>query len=296
MTALKNANPTAALADLDQLARQWGARHIPFAGSPSWLQTPGVRNAWSGLDRGARLRQTLLLSGPNGVGKSALARQWIEKLDRRLFVPVVVTQATLSGSSILAAISMKLGGPPGGRRERLLQNIEQALGELEPRIPVVLLDEAQNYSHGALEEIQLLLGLNLPAQPAFALVLIGDEFLIRSMGLRHHRALYSRLSAHLTLQRWTPAEATDFIRTGLESAGLAANSIEDTALADLVRASGGLARSLELLARQAWIHAASAQATTIGAEHVDQAIQGVPFVPGLHEPPQTLNSPSPAEA
>ena len=50
--------------------------------------------------------------------------------------------------------------------------------ELERRILVVILDEAQNYSQPSLEEVRLLLGLNLPEQPAFALVLIGDEYLL----------------------------------------------------------------------------------------------------------------------
>lgn len=74
-----------------------------------------------------------------------------------------------------------------------------SLGELERRIPVLVLDEAQNYSHSAFEEVRLLLGLNLPEAPAFALVLIGDEYLLSSLKLRHHRALYSRLACQVSL-------------------------------------------------------------------------------------------------
>jgi hypothetical protein len=81
-------------------------------------------------------------------------------------------------------------------RERNLISIEEALAELERRTLVLAMDEAQNYSHDALEEIRLLLGLNLPERPAFALLLVGDDYLLGTLRLRHHRALYSRISAH----------------------------------------------------------------------------------------------------
>jgi hypothetical protein len=37
----------------------------------------------------------------------------------------------------------------------------------------------------------MLLGLNLPEQPAFALILVGDPYLLSTLRLRSHRALYS---------------------------------------------------------------------------------------------------------
>ena len=82
----------------------------------------------------------------------------------------------MSGSAVLAALALKLGKPVSFRRERNLRFVEEALSELERRILVVILDEAQNYSQPSLEEVRLLLGLNLPEQPTFALVLIGDEY------------------------------------------------------------------------------------------------------------------------
>jgi hypothetical protein len=53
----------------------------------------------------------------------------------------------------------------------------------------------------------------------------------------------------------------------------------------LTTASGGLARSLCLLARTAWIEAASAGAQTIEPAHVQTAIQSVPGAAGLSLPP-----------
>ena len=276
--------------DLQHLARQWGARTVPFTqlDPNEWLETAPMQKAWQHLNQAAALRSVLLLSGPNGVGKSALAARWMRSLDERLFHPLCLTQATLSGSGILGSVAAKLGKPCSFRRERNLQFIEEALRELQRRILVILLDEAQNYVHSSLEEVRLLLGLNLPEQPAFALIMIGDEYLLSSLKLRNHRALYSRLACQVGLPVWTPAQCAQYLASALTAAGLSAQLLEPAASELLCSASGGLPRSLSLLARATWIQAATLGASKISAVHVQSALETVPCVPGL---PTTASSP-----
>lgn len=278
--------------DLPGLARQWGASAVPFAqvSSKEWLETPAARKALGYLTQTAALRSVLLLSGPNGVGKSALVGRWMRSLDERIFHAVCLTQATLSGSGILGSLATKLGKPFSFRRERNLQLIEEALEELERRILVIVLDEAQNYTHSALEEVRLLLGLNLPEAPAFALVLIGDEYLLSSLKLRNHRALFSRLACQVSLPVWDGAQGAQYLSGALVAAGLSAQVLEPAAGQLLSSASGGLPRSLSLLARAAWITAATQGAQKITAAHVQSALEIVPCVPALAaaRPPSDL--------
>lgn len=269
--------------DLSLLARQWGATAVPFGlvNAEDWLESPSAQKALACLGQTAALRSVILLCGPNGVGKSALVGRWMRSLDPRLFYPVCLTQATLSGTAILAGLATKLGKPARLFRQRNLQLIEQALGELERRILVVILDEAQNYSQPSLEEVRLLLGLNLPDQPAFGLVLIGDEYLLASLKLRNQRALYSRLACQVDLAPWTPAQCAQYLNVGLSAVGLSPSVLEPAATELLSSASGGLPRSLCLLARSAWIAAATAKAQKILPVHVQTALEAVPCVPGL---------------
>jgi MSHA biogenesis protein MshM len=265
------------------LARQWGATAVPFGlvNAEDWLESTTAQKALACLSQTAALRSVMLLCGPNGVGKSALVGRWMRSLDQRLFYPVCLTQATLSGTAILAGLATKLGKSARLFRQHNLQLIEQALGELERRILVVILDEAQNYSPPSLEEVRLLLGLNLPEQPAFALVLIGDEYLLASLKLRHQRALYSRLACQVDLAPWTPAQCAQYLNVGLTAVGLSPSMLEPAAGELLSSASGGLPRSLCLLARAAWIAAATAKAQKILPVHVQAALEAVPCVPGL---------------
>jgi len=279
-------------ADLGLLARQWGASAVPFAdmSAEAWLETPAGQRAWSLLQQTATFRSVLLLSGPNGVGKSALARRWMASLDSRLFAPLLLTQATLSGSGVLTALTAKLGKAARGQRALNLSLIETALAELGKVAPLIILDDAQNLAYASLEEVRLLLGLNLAEPPAFGLVLIGDEYLLGALRLRQHRSLYSRIAAQASLSPWTPAQASQYLQQSLASVGIHRPALEPAALNLLVSASGGLARSLCLLARTAWIEAASAGLQNIQPEHVQAAIERVPAAAGLALPPPTSTS------
>ena len=278
--------------DLSLLARQWGATAVPFGlvNANDWLETAGAQQTLTCLSQTAALRSVLLLSGPNGVGKSALVGRWMRSLDPRLFCPVCLTQATLSGTAILTALATKLGKPASFFRQRNLQLIEEALQELERRILVVILDEAQNYSQPSLEEVRLLQGLNLPEQPAFALVLIGDEYLLASLKLRNQRALYSRLACQVSLSPWTPSQCAQYLSAGLTAVGLSAAVLEPAAVELLASASAGLPRSLCLLARAAGIpprpRSAKNHPHPRSGRHPTRALRPRPA--GTHRPDRAL--------
>ncbi len=282
------ANP--ALNQLQLYARQWGMTGLPFTelSDESWLETSPSKRAGELFEQTTLLRGLMLLAGTNGSGKSTLVGRWLRQLDPRLFYPLALTHASLTGSSLLACLTLKLGKPAGLRRERNLLAIEQALAELERRTLVVVMDEAQNYSHSALEEVRLLLGLNLPERPTFALVLVGDDYLLGTLRLRHHRALFSRISCHYELQPWTRAEIAGYLEKSMTSVGIARPVFDPAAAELLAAASGGIPRSLQILARTAWIETASQKAPLILPAHVQQAIDQVPYAPGKQMNPQEL--------
>ena len=57
-------------------------------------------------------------------------------------------------------------------------------------------------------------------------------------------------------------------------------ALEAAAIELLVKAAAGLPRSLQILARAAWLQAAQAGQTVLAADHVQAAIDVVPCVPG----------------
>ena len=75
-----------------------------------------------------------------------------------------------------------------------------------------------------------------------------------------------------------------YVQQSLAAVGVTRQAIEPAALNLLTSASSGLARSLCLLCRAAWIEAAASGAQTIEPPHVQAAIQHVPGAAGLLPP------------
>lgn len=263
---------------LSMALRHWGTRAVPFSDSPG--EKPCLTPEWKRnlelLQQTAALRSLMLLSGDNGVGKSALVAHWLGTLESKSYHSVVITQATLGASGLLAVLLGKVGQKPGLHRSRNLARLEEALKELGRLTPILVLDDAQDYPPGALEEVRLLLGLNLPRQPVFALVLIGDSYLQETLRLAHHRPLYSRIGARGHLGSLDRAAVEAYLLHGLRQAGLQKPCLAPAAVDLLASASGGVPRLLNLLARSAWLAAAAAQANSIEAEHVQAALHLVP--------------------
>ena len=270
--------------ELELYARNWGATAVPFGplSELQWVSVPAQERATTLLNQTAALRGVMLLSGGNGMGKSSLVGRWVRQLDSRLYTPINLTQATLSSSGLLASLARSLGKRASFRRERNLDELSAYLSEHERQTLLIVLDDAQNCTHSTLEELRLLLGLNLPSQPTFALVLIGDEYLLGQLQLRNHRALCSRLGAHHMLCPWTAEEIQTYLKKALEAVGINRSRVFDAAAVDLlVRATAGVPRSVCLLARAAWLEAARADAKEITAQTMQQAMEQVPGLAGL---------------
>jgi type II secretory pathway predicted ATPase ExeA len=265
---------------LNAALHHWGVRAVPFDDQPGQVPflTPAGQTALDLLNQTAALRSVMLLSGDNGVGKSTLAAHWLEGLEPKAYRPLAITQATLSATGLLAVILHKLGQPATLYRHRNLAALEKALAELGRLTIVLVLDDAQQYPPGALEEIRLLLGLNLTRPPTFALVLLGDLYLQDTLRLQHHRALYSRIAAGCVLPLLEPAQIEPYLTHRLRQVGLERPCWTPSALTLLASASGGVLRLLNLLARTAWLAAARASLNRIDAEQVQSALSLVPAV------------------
>lgn len=91
--------------------RHWGARSVPFSDTPG--EAPFLHPSWEQaarlLQQTAALRSLMLLCGDNGVGKSALVGHWLQSLEPKAYLPLVITQATLSGNGLLAVLLNRLG-------------------------------------------------------------------------------------------------------------------------------------------------------------------------------------------
>ena len=273
---------------LIRYTHQWGVTSVPFTGDhPQDYQQDHdqVYQAHQHLTQSAALRSLMLLSGPNGIGKSRLLGHWRDQLNPRLYGPIAITQASLSHAGLLSYLARKLGKPSGTRSTNLM-HLEEAFAEIGDKTAVIILDEAQNYNQAALEEVRLLLGIDLAKRPAFSLILVGDDYLLGGLKLRSHRALYTRIACHYHLAPWKPEEIAQLLLSSQKAVGHSETQLDSAALDLVISASHGLPRMALQVALAAWIVASKEKATMITAKHVQSILKMIPAV-NDSQPPQT---------
>jgi general secretion pathway protein A len=228
----------------------WGAAEMPFGDA---CAEPYRHAHFEHLTR--RLQQLCdigasgLLYGPNGVGKSYLCGCFTEKLPEKRYKVLWLAHSSLSGSDLLRTLCRQLGVEPQMRRSDNVANLQAAFAQLGSRWPLLVLEEAQNLSAAALEEVRLLTCARSDTRPAFSLLLVGDDSRLPRLHLGINRALISRLGFALALGRLEPGQARDYLTARLRAVGVHANPFEDQALELLTQAAGGLPRAINHLAR-----------------------------------------------
>ena len=220
----------------------------------------------------------MVLTGSPGTGKSTLLKTWMRGLDPKRHLPLLITQSSLSATGVLEILLSQLGERPRFKRSANLMVLEKHLADIDPLTLVLALDDAQNYPGPALEEIRMLLGLGGRQRSAFALILLGDEYLLGSLRLSVQRALFTRVSAATVLAPLPCEDIAAYLNWHVSRAGLDRDIFTPASINLLAEASEGNPRILNLLAQAAWIIAARVAASSIEAEHIHAALRQVPAV------------------
>ncbi len=197
----------------------WGATAMPFgAAVPKPYAAQSFQQARHRLEQLVAVRACGLLHGPNGVGKSLLIQHFLSSLPDKRFKPLVVAHSSVTGTDLLRLLCAELGQNARMRRSDNVLLIRQGWQQLERLWPVIVIDEAQNLSATALEEVRLLSCDRRDTQPPFSLLLVGDEQLLPRLQMGINAPLLARLSFCLPLTLWT-ARQTGRLRPGPPAGG-----------------------------------------------------------------------------
>jgi putative secretion ATPase (PEP-CTERM system associated) len=206
--------------------RFYNLRERPFALSPDpeYLYLSRVhREALDYLRYGLESHAGFtVITGEIGAGKTTLLQSLLQKLDNRTVVARVVN-TTLNPRELLEAILMDFGLEAEGRsKPALLRDLGQFLVQqrLADRRPLLVVDEAQNLSTEALEEVRLLSNLETEKSKLLQIVLVGQPNLRDKLASPELEQLRQRIAVSYHL---TPLDAADtgaYINYRLEHAAL----------------------------------------------------------------------------
>lgn len=265
----------------------WGASRWPGTADSAFLfESPGWTKAIRQLDQLAAVHSSGVLYGPHGIGKSTMLHHWTQRLSTKQYRVLRLAHSSLVGSDLLRQL-VRLAGKPGCyRRGDNVFALTELWQEWAPAWPLVLIEEAQDLSVAALEELRLLTGSRPDATPAFSLLLCGDEELLGRLDLGVNRALVSRLGFCLHLDLWPLELLREYFLRRLQAVGIASSPFEPPAETLLLQSAFGCPRNLNALLQRSMEQAALTMRRSVSKADVQAALDTIPWIARIPIPTQ----------
>ncbi len=215
----------------------------------------------------------ILLTGEVGSGKTTLVNYILGRLSRQIEAAVIFN-TNVTALELLALILEGFGSGNGipGDKPGLLKALGARLKErwAQRKRLVLILDEAQNLSAEALEEVRLLSNLRSGGHPLLQVLIVGQPELaqrLRDPALRHFT---QRISASYHLTALDREETAGYIAFRLNQAGGRPDLFAPEAVDRIYALSGGIPRAVNRLCQAALVYGFAEGAAQIGAEIVRQ--------------------------
>src|SRR5262249_45499609 len=119
----------------------------------------------------------IIITGEVGTGKTTLVRNLFEHLDRTRVVAAQLVSTQLGADEMLRSVGVAFGLPVGNvNKAMLLGTLEAFLCQLatENKRALLIIDEAQNLTPRAIEELRMLSNFQLEDQALLQSFLVGQ--------------------------------------------------------------------------------------------------------------------------
>jgi general secretion pathway protein A len=199
------------------------------------------------------------LTGEVGTGKTTLCRLLLEQLPENTRVALILNPM-LSPIELLEAIGKELHIPLRGKQghqKRLIDalNVYLLQAYAEGLRVVLIIDEAQNLSAEALEQVRLLTNLETNTQKLLQIILLGQPELRDLLARRDLRQLSQRITARFHLTPLNESETQQYLRHRYAVAGGPQFPFAADAIRALFQYSKGIPRLLNIIADRALLAA-----------------------------------------
>ena len=206
--------------------RFYDLRERPFALSPDpeYLYPSRVhREALDYLRYGLESHAGfVVITGEIGSGKTTLLQTLLRGLDSQTTVGRIVN-TILEPRELLETIMIDFGLDPTGRsKPLLLRDLPQYLVDqrLAGRLVLLVIDEAQNLSTAALEELRMLSNLETEKSKLMQIVLVGQPNLRDKLSSPELEQLRQRITVSYHLPPLDPGEAANYVNHRLRRAAV----------------------------------------------------------------------------
>jgi len=231
-----------------------------------------------------RRKGFLLLTGEVGTGKTTLLRAALAQIPRNTDTALILNTTDLAPLDLLKLIAAEFGfdGEVRSKSDCLIALNRMLLERLRAgRNTVLIVDEAQNLSEAALEEIRLLSNLETDTQKLMQIVLTGQPELLAKLDQPNLRQLRQRIAVEHHMLPLEPDEIGAYLSHRIEVAGGSYTEIfKPEVEPTFYWFSGGCPRLISLLADRVLLAAYAKQLRPIPVEFVEGKARAMGAVRG----------------
>jgi general secretion pathway protein A len=253
----------------------YGLRERPF----SLLPDPGFlylsakhKMAMSLLEYGVESQTSFtVVTGGIGTGKTTLVRQLLNELGEDVTVGLI-SNTHHSFGELLQWVSLAFNLDSAGKdKVELYRQFTDFLIDqyASNRRTVLIIDEAQNLSAEALEELRMLSNINSDKDQLLQIFLVGQAGLRETLTQPELEQFAQRIAVDYHLDSLDPAETGEYVRHRLRIAGGNPELFSPSACEAIHRYSGGIPRLINLLCDTVLVYGYAEQRQSIHAELVD---------------------------
>lgn len=227
-----------------QLKSQPFSEHAPV---PALWQDPRMDEGLARLDFLVQCGQLGLVTGPSGVGKSALLKRFLHGVPPQSCQPLYCHLTHLPSAGLLKLVVTQLGETPRRGKERLYQQILERAARAEGTLLLVF-DEAHLLDGDALTDLRLLISSALDVRPPLKMLLVGQEPLRGILRQARHADLLNRVSVRYQLRPFSREHTCRYIDFQVSQAGGDAKVFDESVKIAIHDYTGGVPRQINSLA------------------------------------------------
>ena len=219
----------------------------------------------------------IVVTGEVGAGKTTLIEHLLGQLDHSAYVVTRINTTQVSGDDLFRLAMSGFGvETPDAGKATLLIRFEEALGEhrLALRRCLLIVDEVQNLSLAALEELRMLSNITENGRSGLQTILLGQPQFRRMLASPDLDQLRQRVLASYHLGPLTRDETRGYILHRLGTAGWHGNPRwDDAAFAAVHDHSGGIPRRINRLCSRVLLYGALEETSAITGATVDSTAE-----------------------
>jgi len=233
----------------------------PFQTIPNpevFYPSPKHENALTYLEYGLMERTGfILLTGEIGSGKTTLIKYLLNKIESEIDVAVLFN-TNVNSEQLIGMIlnEFELVQKNGGKADALDVLYRYLIEKYaQNRRVLLIIDEAQNLSRVALEEVRMLSNLQSDDQMLIQIMLVGQPELRTKIRKPNLAQLNQRITVAYHIPALTREETAEYISFRLEKAGGKPDLFSNDAMDLIYATSGGIPRTINIICDTALVYA-----------------------------------------